>query len=192
MAMGLLKEGINEVIGTTTVNAAPMGVIYRNGRYTMVAYLGSHTSENLQNQGYMVANIVHDPVIYVTTAFDDLPDEAFAAETVDGLILHRLACAEAWVAMKAVIERKTPEALIVALQPVHQEIVQHTIHPVNRGFCSIIEATVHATRFIRTGDPALRDLIGHHISLAKKCGGKRELEAVEILSGYIEGFTDPL
>ena len=41
--MGLLREGINEVIATTTVNAAPMGVILRNGRYTLVAFLGSHT-----------------------------------------------------------------------------------------------------------------------------------------------------
>jgi hypothetical protein len=189
MAMGLLKEGINEVIGTTTLNAAPMGVIYRNGRYSMVAYLGSHTSENLANQGYMVANILHDPVIYVTTAFDDLPEEAFTSETVDGLTVHRLACAEAWVAMKATIERQTPDALIIALEPVRQEIVRHVVHPVNRGFCSIIEATVHATRYIRTGDPALRDLIGHHISLAKKCGGKRELEAIEILSGYVEKYS---
>lgn len=185
--MGLLREGINEVIGTTSVNAAPMGVIYRKGRYSMVAYLGSHTSENLQKQGYLVANIVHDPVIYVKTAFEDLPGEDFIAETVDGRILHRLASAEAWVAMKAVIERRTPEALIVALHPVQHEILKQVVHPVNRGFCSVIEATVHATRFIRTGDPALCELIGHHISLAKKCGGGRELEAVEILTGYLEG-----
>lgn len=187
--MGLLREGINEVIGTTTVNAAPMGVIHRNGRYSLVAFLGSHTAENIEKQGYMVANILHDPVIYVTTAFEDLPKEAFVAETVDGLTVHRLASAEAWVAMRTVIERETAEALIVGLEPVHEEIVRHVVHPVNRGFNSIIEATVHATRFVRTGDPALRDLIGHHLALAKKCGGKREYEAIKILSDYIEVYS---
>ncbi|HNI42158.1 MAG TPA: DUF447 domain-containing protein, partial [Methanoregulaceae archaeon] len=34
--MGLLREGINEVIATTCRNAAPMGIIYRNGVARMV------------------------------------------------------------------------------------------------------------------------------------------------------------
>lgn len=184
--MGLLREGINEVIGTTSINAAPMGVIFRNGRYSLVAYLGSHTAENIRNQGYLVANIVHDPVIYVMTAFDDLPEEAFVAEKIDGMNVHRLDCAEAWVAMKANVSRETSEALIVSLRPLYQEVMCDLVFPVNRGFCNVIEATVHATRLIRTKDPVLKDLIDHHILLAKRCGGKREFEAIELLLDYIE------
>jgi len=183
--MGLLREGINEVIATTDMNAAPMGVIVRNGRHSLVAFLGSHTQQNIRDQGLMVANIIFDPLVYVKTAFDDLPENAFSEEVVSGRTVHRLADAEAWVAMEAEITRTTPEAVIVRLVPLHEEVIINAIHPVCRGFNSVIEATIHATRFIRTKDPGLRDLIGHHMTLARKCGGKREIEAINLLSGYI-------
>ncbi|MGE5831376.1 MAG: DUF447 domain-containing protein, partial [Methanomicrobiales archaeon] len=63
--MGLLREGINEVIATTWNNAAPMGIIFRDGEYRMVLFRGSHTAMNIERWGWVVANIVHDPVLWV-------------------------------------------------------------------------------------------------------------------------------
>jgi len=57
---------------------------------------------------------------------------------------------------------------------------------VNRGFASVIEATVHATRYLRTHDPKLRELIDHHAGLVRRCGGQREQEALGMLEGYLE------
>ena len=73
--MGLLKGGINEVIATTAFNAAPIGIHYREKKYHAVLFLGSHTAENIARDGWVVANFVHDPVLYVKTAFEDLPQE---------------------------------------------------------------------------------------------------------------------
>ena len=46
--MGLLKPGINEVIATTEFNAAPMGIIFKEGIARMVIFSGSHTAKNIE------------------------------------------------------------------------------------------------------------------------------------------------
>ena len=179
--MGLLKSGISEVIATTSYNAAPMGIHYREGKASLVAFLGSHTAENIRRDGWIVANFLHDPVLYVKTAFEDLPRELFIEEPVRGVTMHRLAGADAWVAFFATVERTTTEALIVSLT-VEKEIVEEiAFHPVNRGFNSIIDATVCATRYVVSRDPGLKTQIGYHAGIVRKCGGKKELEALRML-----------
>jgi hypothetical protein len=97
----------------------------------------------------------------------------------------RLRDCEGYTAFSATITRTTEEQIHVTLHPIAEEILCPMIHPLNRGFSSIIEATVHATRYLRTKDPALMRLIEHHMSLVKRCGGKRELEALGMLQGYL-------
>ena len=184
--MGLLGEGINEIIATTRGNAAPIGIIIRNDSARMVLFHGTHTLENIRKDGWVVANIIHDPVIYVKTAFDELPDDFFISENAEGLEVQRLKNASAWIAFKAEIERESGEAAVVRLTEVAEKILDVRIYPVNRGFNSIIEATVHATRYVMNRDPLLGELIDHHASLVRKCGGSREREALELLLDYIK------
>ncbi len=184
--MGLLREGINEVIATTCRNAAPMGIIYRNGVARMVVFRGSHTAERIREHGWVVANFLYDPVVYVKTAFEDLPPEDFIDEQVGEIAVQRLSGVEAWAAYQAEIDQETNEALIVTLTLLKETICSLALHPVNRGFNSIIDATVHATRFQQSRDPHLHDLIRHHASLVRKCGGAREMEALELLSTYLD------
>lgn len=184
--MGLLKSGINEVIATTAFNAAPIGIHYREGKASMVLFCGSHTAENVERDGWIIANYIHDPVLYVTTAFDDLPRDRFIDEPVDGRTMQRLSGADAWTAFSATVERKTQEAMMVQLKPVKEIIENVTVHPINRGFSSIIDATVHATRLKIRPDPELIKLIDYHAGIIRKCGGKRELEALDLLLKYCE------
>ncbi len=183
--MGILSEGINEVIATTRGNAAPMGIICREDKIRLVCYSGSHTAENIAKDRWVVANILHDPVIYVKTAFADLPSQAFYEETANGIPVHRLADAEAWIAFSAIIEHRGTESMAVRLIPICEKVVTCKPHPVNRGFSSIIEATVHATRYRMNRDPRFKDLIDHHAAIVKKCGGPRELEALALLESYL-------
>jgi len=184
--MGLLKGGINEVIATTGFNAAPMGIHYRDGKATMVLFSGSHTAENVRTERWLVANFIHDPVLYVRTAFEDLPRDMFVSEPVAGMTMQRLAGADAWAAFTATVDRTTAGTLIVSLTPQREIIENAIIHPVNRGFGSIIDATVHATRYVKNRDPELKDLIDYHTGIVRKCGGKRELAALDILRRFIE------
>jgi hypothetical protein len=185
VAVGLLAEGINEVIATTDNNAAPMGIINRGGSLHMVLFRGSHTARNVARDRWVVANFVFDPVLYVWTAFDDLPQEAFVREEIDGLIVSRLRDVEAWAAFAADVERSSDEAIIIRLTPLKEEVLDLRLHPVNRGFYSVVDATVHATRYVRSRDPWLGRLIEHHTGLARKCGGPREWEALKLLERYI-------
>ena len=77
--------------------------------------------------------------------------------------------------------------IVVSLNPEKEIIEEVTLHPVNRGFNSIIDATVHATRFKITRDPELKTLIDYHAGIVRKCGGKKELEALAMLWPDISG-----
>ncbi|MDD1705428.1 MAG: DUF447 family protein [Methanoregulaceae archaeon] len=184
--MGLLKDGINEVIATTFQNAAPMGLICRNEKARMVVFRGSHTAERVRQDGWLVANFIFDPRVYVRTAFEDLPPGDFIEEKAAGITVQRLAGAEAWAAYRAEVERETEEALLVNLTSLREVVCSSTLHPINRGFNSIIEATVHATRFQISHDPRLYELIRHHTALVRRCGGTRELEALDLLYSYLD------
>jgi uncharacterized protein len=183
--MGLLKEGINEIIATTRGNAAPIGIVVRNGKPGMVLFRGSHTSTNVETGGWVVANFIFDPVLYVVTAFDDLPEGSFVEEKSGGYTVERLAACEAWAAFSATIQKKTPDVLVVDLSLLGEASPGIALHPVNRGFNSIIEATVHGTRYTRSRSPELLSLIEHHAGIVGKCGGPKEKEALDLLFDYI-------
>lgn len=180
-----MQEGINEVIATTRGNAAPMGIICRNGRLMMAVFRTSHTSRLIEESGMIVANIIHDPILFVRTAFTDLTLEEFSEEHAGGQTVYRLSSASSWVAYKATIDKKTDLKLLISLEPVRVELADTPVIPINRGLNSIIEATVHSTRYILTRDPALRFLIDHHADLVRRCGGDKEIQALELLLDYI-------
>jgi len=184
--MGLLKGGINEVIATTAFNAAPIGIHYREGKATVILFRGSHTASNVERDGWIIANFTQDPVIYVRTAFEDIPREDFVDEVINGRTMQRLKHTDAWAAYSAEITKGTAETLIAHLTLEKEIIEQVAVHPVNRGFGSIIDATVHATRYKITRDPQLRALIDYHAGIIRKCGGKRELAALDLLQKKIE------
>jgi len=185
--MGLLNEGINEVIATTALNAAPMGIRCEQGIYTLTLYAGSHTASNIGRDGWVIANLVFDPVLYVMTAFEDPGPELFKEEVVNGITMQRLVSAEAWIAFSAKIGRTGRAAMRVDLRIEKECEIKSRIRPVNRGFNSLIDATVHATRYVITRDPELLRLIDYHSVIIRKCGGPREHEALDLLRKYLKG-----
>ncbi len=195
----IIAGGINEVIAVTfdsrgRANAAPIGIINRSGRSRLVLFRGTHTLENVLENGIFCAYIVHDPVLYVTTAFEDIGSENFAedyAEDVadgEGCIqrFFRLKSAESFVLFKAVKTGESAESCIFELNIVYEKVLSAHVHPFNRGFAAIIDATVHATRYAISRSAELKELIDYDISIARKCGGERENEAADMLLEYIK------
>jgi len=180
-----MRDGINEVIATTAMNAAPVGIIARAGSLRAALYLTSHTAALVERDHWLVANLTHDPVLYVQAAFSDLAPQAFTQFKAGGVDMCRLVDAEAWAAFSVEVVRRSGATLLVDLIPIAEEIHDLQVYPVNRGFSSVIEATVHATRYCITRDPWLKQLIDHHCSVVRRCGGPRELEAVALLTGEI-------
>ena len=77
-----ILEGINETIITTIsldgrFNAAPIGIIRRDGKLMVRIYTESHTCTNIQDTGLLAANMVDDPLLYVQSALADLDDTMF-------------------------------------------------------------------------------------------------------------------
>lgn len=190
MGLGILGDGINEIIATTAnpatgvPNAAPMGIICRNGRIMMRLFHGTDTEANIRASGWVVANLTFDPMVYVRSAFEDLPDDAFTDIAARDIPMQRLSACEAWEAFTTTIVSDNPETLIVELTPVAAEILDLQPHPPNRAFAGIIEATVHATRYVVTRDPALWVLIEQAGAVVRKCGGEECVAAFEVLVGY--------
>lgn len=180
-----MQEGINEIIATTRYNAAPMGIICRDGRLKMAIYRTSHTAGNLEKYPYFIANIIHDPVLFVQSAFSDLMPGDYMKVEVNGETLFRLSSAQSWIAYTATIEHTTDLKILVSLEPIRYAAEKMTLIPVNRGFNNIIEATVHGTRYLMNHDPKLKNLIDHHADLVKRCGSERDLIALSKLYEYL-------
>jgi len=181
----IFSEGINEVIVTTSKNAAPMGIIRKNGSLSMIVFLSSHTAQNIIRDGWIVAHISHDPILFVKTAFEDLPPESFIIENIGDRAVHRLSGILNWIAFTALVENKTADKIFVKLEPVHVNVTSVLPAPIHRGLNNIIEATVHATRFILNNDPVLAGLIRHHGELVMRCGGEQDKKAIKLLFSYI-------
>lgn len=192
MGLGILADGINEVIATTAdpatgvPNAAPMGIIARRGRTMMRLFHGTHTEANIRASGWVVANLTFDPMVYVQSAFADLPGGSFTEISVDGIPMQRLFACEAWEAFTTTIVSDNPETLVVELTPVAAEILGLQPHPPNRAFAGIIEATVHATRYVVTRDPTLWALIEQAGEVVRKCGGEECVAALDLLLKYCQ------
>ena len=198
MGLGILADGINEIIATTVnpttgvPNAAPMGIICRNGRTMMRLFHGTQTEANIRASGWVVANLTYHPMVYVQSAFVDLPENAFteisaeiSTEGVDIPVpMQRLSVGEAWEAFTTTIVSDNPETLVVELTPVASGILDLQPHPPNRAFAGIIEATVHATRYVMTRDPALWQLIEQSAETIRKCGGEEHIEALDALMAF--------
>jgi hypothetical protein len=190
----ILAEGINEVIATTAdpatgkPNAAPMGIICRNNRIMMRLFHGTQTERNIRASGWVVANLTYDPMVYVQSAFANLPDDAFTEISVEdmdiSMPMQRLSTCEAWEAFTTTIISDNPETLVVELTPVASAILDLKPHPHNRAFAGIIEATVHATRYVVTRDAELWALIEQSAETIRKCGAKEHIEALDLLLTY--------
>jgi len=83
------------------------------------------------------------------------------------------------------LERSTGEASVVSLEPVHEEIISTVVRPFNRGYAAVIDATVHATRYVVNRDPDLRRMIDYDLGIARKCGGKQEQKTANILNKFL-------
>ena len=182
MEMGLLGEGITEVIAVTKDNAAPIGIIVRSGQTPkMILYKGSKTAENVLAHGWITANFVSDSYLYPLYAFSDVLLSDLRGIFVGGTVMQHLVEADAWMGFLTHVVNETKDAYFVELEPVAAEYRRAELRPVNRGFNAVIDATVHATRYVRDKDPKQLELIFYHLDIVRKCGGVRDQEAAALI-----------
>ncbi|HJJ48989.1 MAG TPA: DUF447 family protein [Methanocorpusculum sp.] len=183
MELGLLGTGINEIIAVTKDNAAPIGIIHKAGQTPkMILFKGSKTSENIIKYGWVTANFISDSYPYAYYAFNDAKPVDLAEISVEnGKQMQILAAADAWISFDAHVLNETEQTYFVELIQTGSDIINPGIRPVNRGFNAVIDASVHATRYVMHPSDELKELIEYHLGLAVKCGGVREAEAAALI-----------
>ncbi len=174
----IFKEGITEVIVTSVSksgepNAAPMGVVRHGDRYFIRMFPNTTTLKNVEETGYLVANVTTDPMPYVISAFEKLEPGYFIREK--DMTVPRLKDAAAWVYCKCSVSE------YVALEPISSAIVERVVPVYSRAFPAIIEATILGTRlrFDKGGESEKK--IHEYESIVRKCGSPQELEAMKKL-----------
>lgn len=143
-------------------------------------YVG-RTLENILSNPVAAANIVDDPVLFVKSALSDLEPEKFdltagfpILKDVQGWILFDCTC------------KKGKDISVVEFSPRKAKINKRIIKPVNRGFNAVIEAAIHATRYVILKEPEYLERINYYNIIVKKCGGEREKEAIKLLFELIK------
>ncbi len=177
----IFPEGITETIVTTLSsegipNAAPMGIVRRGPNHFIGMYPGTHTYRNVQETGFLVANIVADPMIYVISAFEDLDNAYFESKDGQPPVITDAA---AWVYFKAEVDG------VVRLTPEHTVIVKRTVPRFSRGFASVIDATITGTRLKLLGESGKQRIREDEI-IVTKCGTPRDIEAMEKLKKILD------
>ncbi len=175
-----IHEGISEIILTTlspdgAPNAAPMGLHRKDGRLFARIY-NSKTLDNILSKPIAAVNIVDDPVLFVQSALSDIEPEKF--EFIDSFPL--LKDALGWIVFDCAC-KKGGNILVVELSPVKGKIIERKLQSINRGFNAVIEAAIHATRYVVLKEQKYLDCIEYYNSIVKKCGGEREKNAMRLL-----------
>ena len=184
--LGIL-EGINEVIATTekdgVINAAPLGIIRDGEKLYIRLFIGTHTYDNILENGWFVANISHDAWLFAETALEDLTPEHFTR--ADGLPI--LKDAEAWVLFKC--HPFALDIIIAQLEPVKGDVLRKDFRAVNRGANLVIEAAVAATRYLALRTDSYYEELMKLRRIINRCGGPREREAMDRLMDRIDNYS---
>ncbi len=160
-------------------NAAPMG-LHRKGSRLFARIYNSKTLDNISSKNMAAANIVDDPLLFVRSSLSDLEPERF--EFAEGFPV--LEDALGWLFFYCRC-KKGENISVVELSPINGKIIKKKIQPINRGFNAVIEASIHATRYVILKERKYLDCIGYCNTIVRKCGGTREKEAMRLLYSLI-------
>ncbi len=175
-------NGINEIIAITenedgSWNAAPIGIIVddSNSLTAKTRLYRNRTRANLERTGVLFANVIHDAVVFAISSFGSPEKHHYLS-----LNPPILKDAMAWCEFKA--EMRGSTALLTL---VRGGVLETKLRAVNRGFNAVIEALVHATRYVAIKDERKRhellQKIHYYREIAEKCGSEREKEAFKII-----------
>ncbi|NLI62521.1 MAG: DUF447 family protein [Methanosarcinaceae archaeon] len=191
-----ILEGISETIvtsGRKIPNAAPIGIILKYDRLFIRLFSGSKTYENLSKEDYFAANITNDALLFVKSAFSDIADSEFdyvsskniteiKTECEDYFQIPVISKSDSFVIFKCMNRTYSSNLMFIDIKPIYFKINNNAqINFVNRGFNSVIDATVHLTRYKITHDLKYIDLIRYHQGIIQRCGRPEDKEALLFL-----------
>ncbi len=184
-----IMDGISETIVSTyhgwSPNAAPIGIIRKQGNVFVRLYKGSTTLRNVSSEYLMVANVIQDPLLFVRSTIGNLDDSEFEVISHSGRGFSVLKEAASWVCFECRDTKESSEAMIAKLSAIRAHRNLERTMAYNRGFGAVVEACVHATRYKLTKDVKYMQLITAYVKINDKCGGFRERKAMDMLLDHV-------
>lgn len=156
-------------------NAAPIG-LHRRGKRLFARIYNSKTLDNILSKPVAAANITDDPVLFVQSALSDIEPDRF--EFIEDFPVIK--DAPGWLIFDCTCKRGE-KLSVVELSPIKGKIIEQKPKPVNRGFNAVIEAAIHATRYVSLKEQKYLGCIEYYNAIVKKCGGACEKEAMRLL-----------
>lgn len=187
-----IEEGISEVVVTTRSasgkpNAAPIGIITTVNeeqgeiKHFVKLYKGSQTLSNVLETNTLAANVTDDAVLFAKAAFEKLSRNYFT--NFEGMPV--LTEAQSWIVFTSVLIEESKDYFRFQMMPQAVKINRKRVKAINRGLNAVIEATILATRLDLAKDKQEKEMMRKQMELyaeiVKKCGGRREKEAMGIL-----------
>jgi hypothetical protein len=202
-SIGMEKGLLYETIITSknpdgTPNAAPIGVICKE-KDEVVVYLheGSHTVNNIKNEGRFVVNILKDPLVFVEATLGNPSPDYFQKHHSDFCIKGADAFCTVKVTHSRDVKRKDQLGVskTTVIRARVEEIIKNSKHvePLNRAIYGILEALVYLTRMdLVSGDmEELYRLRIREISrIVNKVGGMEHKKAMEKILEAFGGYED--
>lgn len=195
--IGMEKGRQYETIITTensqgTHNAAPIGVICSGpDKIVNRIFKGSHTLENIINQKEYVVNITHDPELFTTSTFGNLPKDYFNEDL-------SLKCADAYfrcevISLTEAVKQSDPvkkkgEAIVIKSK-VSELVINKNTKAFNRGFSYVVETLANFSRFDLVGDDQKEEYLNKFreaYRVVKKVGYKDDIKAMNEIKKELE------
>ena len=182
-----LYDGISEMIvvtGEKKPNAAPIGIIYRNGRLFLRLFYGSATCRNLETEDYFTGCVTTDPFIFAESCDGNLDPAYFEQNYYDigrGLLQApslKASYTDRITLFRCLSRKRSEIALLIDIEPVVTIVTNDRRGmPFNRGFSALIEACVDLTRFRLSGDHEIIQRLVRYQGIVRRCGRPEDKEA---------------
>jgi hypothetical protein len=178
-------RGVTETVVTTLGpndrwNLAALGVLAGDPA-TARTWGRTRTRRNFADRGEGYVHFTRNPVVFV--------DAACSIREQDDPVIDG---ADAWVRVEVDRVREGTddgtEWVEWALTPRESAVERRTVPTTNRGYNAVVEATVAASRLDVQGydEGVLRKRLTYFADVVERCGGDRELAALDRLRGHVD------
>ena len=168
-----------------TVNFAPMGVEWGEETIVIKPFLETTTFRNLRATGAAVVNLTDDAMLFARGAISNVQFPACPAAVVRGVVLEA-ACS--WREVEVRSLDATPPRSRIVTAVVHRGTRREFIG-FNRARHAVLEAAILATRTHLIPPDEIRKEFGRLQVIVDKTASPRELEAMALLTEYVQNAT---
>ncbi|MBA3445082.1 MAG: DUF447 family protein [Gemmatimonadales bacterium] len=178
----ILETIVTSVEAGGAINFAPMGVEWGDEIIILKPFLKTTTYRNVSATGTAVVNITDDAMLFAQGAISSPQFPWRPAHVVQGAVLEA-ACS--WRELEVLSVDATPPRSRIEARVVHHGFSREFMG-FNRARHAVLEAAIFATRTHLLPAEQIRDEYARLQVIVDKTAGPRELEAMALLTRYVE------